>query len=101
MRDAILPGATQLPTLMALGATRSTDLAREHGRVTAIEARAVGVNHVFGPVADVNVNPNNPIINIRAFGGDPELVSDLARAWIDGCQSEGAARLRQTLPRPR
>ena len=93
-----LPGATNLPTLMALGATRSTDLAREHGRVTAIEARAVGVNHVFGPVADVNVNPNNPIINIRAFGGDPELVSDLACAWIDGCQSEGVLACAKHFP---
>ncbi len=93
-----LPGATNLPALMALGATRSQELAREHGRVTAIEARAVGVNHVFGPVADVNVNPNNPIINIRAFGGDPELVSDLARAWIDGCQREGVLACAKHFP---
>ncbi len=94
----LLPGATNLPRLMALGATRSTDLAREHGRVTAVEARAVGVNHIFGPVADVNVNPDNPIINIRAFGGDPRLVSDLVRAWIDGCQEAGTLACAKHFP---
>ncbi len=94
----IVPDATALPTLMALGATRSSDLARAHGRVTSVEARAIGVNHVFGPVTDVNVNPANPIINIRSFGGDPEIVSDLARAWIDGCQSAGALACAKHFP---
>jgi len=94
----LLQGATNLPRLMALGATRSTHLAREHGRVTAVEGLAVGVNHIFGPVADVNVNPDNPIINIRAFGGDPKLVSDLVRAWIDGCQQAGALACAKHFP---
>ncbi len=94
----LLPRATHLPALMALGAARSTELAREHGRITAIEARAVGVNHVFGPVADVNVNPNNPIINVRSFGGDPQLVSDLTRAWISGCQAEGVLACAKHFP---
>ena len=94
----LLPGATNLPSLMALGATRSTELAHEHGRVTAVEALAVGVNHIFGPVADVNVNPDNPIINIRAFGGGPALVGDMVRAWIDGCQQAGALACAKHFP---
>jgi len=93
-----LPGATHLPTLMAVGATGSTDLAREHGRVTAIEARAVGVNHVFGPVADVNINPHNPIVNIRSFGGDPRMVSDLVREWTVGCQDQGVLACAKHFP---
>ncbi len=94
----LLAGATELPTLMALGATGSTELTREHGRITALEARAVGVNHIFGPVADVNVNPKNPIINVRSFGGDPDLVSNLARAWIYGCQQSGTLACAKHFP---
>src|SRR5262249_44964402 len=85
----LLPRATMLPSLMAVGATGSAEMAREHGRVTAVESRAVGVNHVFAPVVDVNVDPGNPIVNVRAFGGDPGTVSELAASWIEGCQEAG------------
>ncbi len=94
----LLPGATHLPTLMALGAAGDPDLAREHGRVTAAEARAVGVHQIFGPVVDVNINPDNPIINVRAFGGEPELVSQLAQAWIAGCREGGALACAKHFP---
>lgn len=82
----ILRGGTAFPSNMALGATGDLKLARQCGAVTAKEARALGIHWIFAPVVDVNVNPENPIINIRSFGGDPDEVSRLAVAWIDGCQ---------------
>lgn len=71
---------------MAIGATGSAELAQKCGEVTAKEAKAVGVNWIFAPVVDVNINPENPIINIRSFGSDPDEVARLAVAWISGCQ---------------
>jgi beta-N-acetylhexosaminidase len=82
-------GGTVFPPVMALGATRSDDLAFQLGRVLGLEARAVGVHITFGPVLDVNSNPLNPIINTRSFGEDPALVSRLARAYIRGARSTG------------
>ncbi len=71
----VMGGATYLPTAMALGATRDAQLAYDAAAVTAAEARACGINAIAAPVLDVNVNPANPIINTRAFGGDPALVA--------------------------
>ena len=82
-------GGTAFPSTMAVGAAGSDSLAREVGRVTGREARAVGIHLTFGPVLDVNSNPLNPIINTRSFGEDPALVSRLASAWIEGAQSAG------------
>lgn len=82
-------GATHLPSLMAIGATGSEDLAYEAGRITATEACAVGLNWAFAPVVDVNVNVNNPIVNIRSFGEDPHLVARLGAAWVRGAQDHG------------
>ena len=86
----ILNGATRLPRAMAIGATRDAQLAFKAGEVAATEARAVGVNIDFYPVVDVNNNPRNPIINIRSFGEDPALVTEMALAYIKGIQSTGA-----------
>ncbi|MDQ3081243.1 MAG: glycoside hydrolase family 3 protein [Gemmatimonadota bacterium] len=88
---SLLPqgGGTVFPPVMALGATRSADLAYQLGRVLGAEARAVGVHMTFGPVLDVNANPLNPIINTRSFGEDPALVSQLASAYIRGAREEG------------
>jgi beta-N-acetylhexosaminidase len=86
----ILNGATRLPRAMAIGATRDKDLAFKAGQVAAAESRAVGVHVDFYPVVDVNNNPRNPIINIRSFGEDPALVSEMAVAYIKGIQSTGA-----------
>jgi beta-N-acetylhexosaminidase len=63
-------GGTPFPTNMGVGATGSERAAYQMGRITAIEGRAVGVHVTFSPVADVNNNPANPIINTRSFGGD-------------------------------
>src|SRR5690606_6399157 len=63
--------------------------AYELGRITAVEARAAGVHMTFAPVVDVNNNPNNPIINTRSYGADPERVARLAAAHIRGLQDHG------------
>jgi beta-glucosidase-like glycosyl hydrolase/CubicO group peptidase (beta-lactamase class C family) len=82
-------GVVPLPYAMAIGATRSTDAARFAGEVTARESRALGVHWTFAPVADVNNNPANPIINIRSFGEDAEQVAQLSAAFVQGARSGG------------
>ncbi len=63
--------------------------AEEFGRITALEARAIGVHWNFFPDADVNSNPANPIINTRSFGEDPQQVGDLVTAYIRGAHANG------------
>lgn len=82
-------GATDLPSNMAIAASGKLNLAYKAGKVTAQEAKDIGVNVIFAPDADVNSNPNNPIINIRSYGEDPVKVADMAQAFIKGCHSEG------------
>lgn len=86
-------GATWLPPPMALGAIAQQDLptalalAQQMGATTAQEAVALGLNWVLAPVVDVNNNPANPVINVRAFGETPGMVSQLATAFIQGAQA--------------
>jgi len=82
-------GATEFPPPMAIGAADDEELAYQMGRVTAHEARAVGVHMAYAPVVDVNSNPGNPIINTRSFGADPERVARLAVAQLRGMQENG------------
>jgi beta-N-acetylhexosaminidase len=91
-------GATRLPRAMAIGATGNPEMASQAGRITAEEARAMGVNVNFYPVVDVNNNARNPIINIRSFGGDPVLVSKMARAYIHGAQAAGVMATAKHFP---
>ena len=84
-----LGGATMFPYQMGLGATRDTSLAYQEGRITAVEARALGVHIAFAPVLDVNNNPANPVIGMRSFGEDPRLVADMGQALIHGLQNNG------------
>ena len=91
-------GATRLPRGMAMGATANPDLAYQAGRITAEEARALGVLVNFYPVVDVNNNARNPIINIRSFGGDPLLVARMARAYIRGSQEHGVMATAKHFP---
>jgi beta-N-acetylhexosaminidase len=91
-------GATRLPRGMAIGATYNEDLAYQAGRIAAQECRAIGVNVNFYPVVDVNNNARNPVINIRSFGGDPELVSRMARAYVRGLQSAGVMATAKHFP---
>lgn len=86
-------GATQFPPPAALGAIakknpqRAVELARAMGAHTAAEALAIGLNWVLAPVVDVNNNPANPVINVRAFGEEPDIVSALATAFIQGART--------------
>ncbi|MGB8953550.1 MAG: glycoside hydrolase family 3 N-terminal domain-containing protein [Candidatus Aminicenantales bacterium] len=84
-----ISGATQFPPLMSVGAADSEELAYAMGRITAEEGRAIGIHMTYAPVVDVNINPDNPIINTRAIGEDPEQVSRLTMAFIRGCQENG------------
>jgi beta-N-acetylhexosaminidase len=84
-----LMGSTNFPHAMAFGADGNLDDAQNFGRITAQEARAVGVHWNFFPDADVNSNPANPIINTRSFGEDPKQVGDLATAYIKGAREGG------------
>lgn len=87
-------GATWMPPPMALGAIATTEperarnLARRLGEATALEAHAIGLNWILAPVVDVNNNPDNPVINVRAFSSQPAQVCELIRAFIQGCQTQ-------------
>lgn len=74
------------PHAMAFGATGDPALTRALGAATAREARAMGIHWIFAPVADVNNNPDNPVIHLRAFGEDPGLVANHVRAFIEGAR---------------
>jgi beta-N-acetylhexosaminidase len=83
-------GTARYPYLMAYGAAHDLNAVRELGAATATEARALGITWVFAPDADVNNNPNNPIINIRSFGEDPRAVADSVSAFIEGAHENPA-----------
>jgi beta-glucosidase len=97
-------GATWFPPPMALAAMAAQDYdqalhhAEAMGAVTAAEALAMGINWVLAPVVDVNNNPHNPVINIRAFGQTPDLVSDLATAFLRGAQRHGVLTTAKHFP---
>lgn len=97
-------GATWFPPPMALAAIASQDrsqaeqLAFQMGQVTAQEAQAIGLNWVLAPVVDVNNNPANPVINVRAFGETPEIVSSLATAFIQGAQQHAVLTTAKHFP---
>ena len=83
-------GLTSLPPLAALGALDDMAVVYEAGRITAAEARSVGVDWVYAPVADLSVEPANPIVGTRSFGPHPEAVARQVAAWIYGCRAGGA-----------
>lgn len=85
----VVSGSTPLPDAMALGATRSVAAARLAGELTAREGRAAGIHWAFAPVADVNSDPANPIINLRSFGERPELVAEMVAAFVEGARAGG------------
>jgi beta-N-acetylhexosaminidase len=93
--------ATVLPSNMAIGATRKLEHAREAGRITGEESRAVGIHLAFAPTADVNNNPANPVINVRSFGEDPLLVAAMTTAFVEGRAGSRRGRHDQALPRAR
>ena len=84
-----LGGATSFPYAMGIGATRDSALAYAMGRATAVEGRAIGIHMAFAPVVDVNNNPKNPVISLRSFGENPQLVARLGAALVRGIQENG------------
>ncbi len=93
-----LEEGNSFPHAMAVAATGRPADAYTVGRITALEARAVGVQWIFAPVADVNSDPANPIINIRSFGEDPKRVSEFVQAYIRGVQDNGALATAKHFP---
>lgn len=91
-------GGVSFPPTMAFGAAGDEALAYEYGRITAEEARAVGVHWLFAPVLDVNSNPDNPVIATRSFGEDPETVGRLGAAFIRGARQGGALSTAKHFP---
>ncbi|MCU0626459.1 MAG: glycoside hydrolase family 3 protein, partial [Gemmatimonadaceae bacterium] len=90
--------ATVIPTAMAIGATGDTALAYAAGRITGLESRAVGIHITYAPVTDVNVNPANPVINVRSFGEAPGAVAALGAAFVRGVQDGGAVATAKHFP---
>jgi beta-N-acetylhexosaminidase len=84
-----LQTGTNMTGNMPLGATRSTDLTYKVGKAIGEELHSLGINTNFAPDMDVNINPDNPVIGIRSFGGNPQMVADLGVAYAKGLEDAG------------
>jgi len=93
-----LDEGTSFPTQMAIAAGGEVQDAYTMGKITALEAREVGVNWVYAPVSDVNNNPANPIINTRSYGEDPQRVAEFVTAFIHGAEENGALATAKHFP---
>jgi beta-glucosidase-like glycosyl hydrolase len=91
-------GATALPPPAALAALGDPEISRRAGELTAREALAMGIDWVYAPVADLDLEPENPIVGSRAFGADPEEASRHIVAWIEGCRGAGALACAKHFP---
>jgi beta-glucosidase len=91
-------GMTGLPPLAAIGSLDNEEDTRAAARLTAMEAQKLGVNWVYGPDCDLDIEPDNPIIGTRSFGSDPEMVARHAVAWIDACQSQAVLACAKHFP---
>src|SRR5271165_149120 len=89
---------TSFPTAMALAAAGNPADAYTMGKFTALEARAVGIQWIYAPDADVNNNPGNPIINTRSFGEDPARVAEFVSEFIRGVQENGGLATAKHFP---
>ena len=79
---------TLFPSNMAVSASGNPENAFKQGEITAIEAKAVGINMIFAPVLDINNNLDNPIINFRSYGDNPDIVTKYSLPYIKGIQSQ-------------
>ncbi|WP_172370674.1 glycoside hydrolase family 3 protein [Sporosarcina jiandibaonis] len=93
-----LQSGTDMPGNMALGATRSSEIAHDVGQVIGEELNALGINMNLAPVLDVNNNSDNPVIGVRSIGESPELVAELGVAYTKGLQSAGVAATAKHFP---
>ncbi|WP_251027763.1 glycoside hydrolase family 3 protein [Bacillus sp. ISL-41] len=93
-----LQSGTDMPGSMAIGATRSPEVAYNAGNAIGEELASLGINMNLAPVMDVNNNPDNPVIGVRSFGEDPELVADMGIAYTKGLQAAGVAATAKHFP---
>jgi beta-glucosidase-like glycosyl hydrolase/CubicO group peptidase (beta-lactamase class C family) len=93
-----LDEGTSFPTAMALAAAGNPKDAYTMGKITALEARAAGIQWIYAPDADVNSNPGNPIINTRSFGEDPQRVAEFVTEFIRGVQENGGLATAKHFP---
>jgi beta-glucosidase len=91
-------GATGLPPLAAIASLGDLDAVRRAARLTAREARTLGVNWDYAPVCDLDLEPDNPIMGTRTFGSDPKVAATCASEWITSCQSEGVLACAKHFP---
>ena len=91
-------GATALPPPGVLAELDDLEATRRAGALTAREALAIGINWVYAPVADLDLEPENPIVGTRAFGAEPERAARHVAAWIEGCRAEGALACAKHFP---
>ena len=91
-------GTTRFTPAMGVAASGDKRNAFMMGKITAIEAKALGVHQIYAPVLDVNNNPDNPVINVRSFSGDPQIVSEFGTAFMQGVQSEGLVSTAKHFP---
>ncbi|MFG1750865.1 glycoside hydrolase family 3 protein [Streptosporangium sandarakinum] len=94
----LAPLVTAMPGASVIGATGDPSLARKAAEVTGSELRALGINLDFAPVADVNINPRNPVIGPRAYGSDPAKVSRMVAAAVKGFHDSGTATAAKHFP---
>ena len=95
---SMLKGLTILPYMMSLGAANDEQLAYDYGKATALEARSVGANWTFSPVSDLNLNPRNPLVNVRGLTDDPDLACRLLPQIVRGMQENGLAACAKHFP---
>jgi beta-glucosidase-like glycosyl hydrolase len=91
-------GQTALPPLAAIASLEDLQAIRRSAAVSAREAKSLGINWIYAPDCDIDVEPDNPIIGTRSFGADPERVGEYASAWIDACQAEGVLACAKHFP---
>ena len=93
-----LQTGTVMPGNMALGAARSPENTYKLAKAIGKELNVLGINVNFAPVLDVNNNPDNPVIGIRSFGSDPQLVAEMGTAYIKGLHDAGVAAAAKHFP---
>lgn len=91
-------GAIGLPPLAAIGSIGDSEAIRGAAELTAREARTLGINWIYAPVCDIDVEPENPIVGTRSFGSDPDEVATAAALWVESCQAAGALACAKHFP---
>jgi beta-glucosidase-like glycosyl hydrolase len=91
-------GQTALPPLAAIASLEEVQAIRRAAAISALEARSIGINWIYAPDCDLDIEPNNPIVGTRSFGSDPDRVGEYAAAWIDACQAEGVLACAKHFP---